>query len=113
MALWPTPDGREIWGLPSKLSPVRRWEIVEDSESGVTGLQPLEVTTFPREILPWRSPRGYEVTDDGWVLSPTKKRLLWLPHHWRSEEQFMTWSGRFLGLRYLSLPEVVIIEFFE
>ena len=38
---WLTPDGRQIWGV-SKLGPIsaRGWQIIEDSESGVTRLQP-------------------------------------------------------------------------
>ena len=103
-----SPDGREVWfGLE------RGWGVIVDSESGATKLQPLERTQCPPEALPWLSCRGYEVKDDGWILSPTQKRLLWLPHRWRSHERYRTWSGRFLALGYHELPEVVILEFFE
>ena len=109
---WFTPNGCEIWAGCCKDSPVARWQIVEGGESGIQ-LQPLEVTACPPSVFPWQSFCGYKVTDDGWVLSPTQKRLLWLPHHWRSVKEFWTWSGRFLGLKNSELPEVVILEFFE
>ena len=92
---------------------VKGWRIVGGGKSGIDKLEPLEVTTCPPPVFPWQSCLGYEVTPDGWVLSPAKKRLLWLPHHWRSKEKFKTWSGRFLGLVHSEVPEVVILEFFE
>jgi hypothetical protein len=108
-----SPDGHEIWGVYYQNPSVDRWEIIEDGESNTTQLQPLGTTTCPPGVLPWKSFCGYEVTHDWWVLSPTKKRLLWLPHHWRAEEDYRTWSGQFLGLQHNELPEVVILEFFE
>ena len=49
----------------------------------------------------------------GWILdSATRRRILWLPHHWRSNNQrHRTWSGRFLGLLHEGLLEAVILEF--
>ena len=85
-----TPDGREIWGLNSYSSTEEQWEITWHSE-----------------------PDNYKVTGDGWVLSGTKKRLLWLPHRWRSNRRYREWSGRFLGLLHGELSEVVILEFLE
>ena len=110
---WPTTDGREIWGASVSGSPVCRWGVIEDGESGTTKLQPLMMTACPPGVLPWRSSRGYEVTHDGWILSPTKKRLLWLPHRWRSDERYRKWGERFLGLLHSGLPEVVILEFLD
>ena len=110
---WFTPDGREIWGASHSDSPERRWEVIEDGESGSTELQPLGWTACPPGILPWQSSCGYEVTHDGWVLGPTQKRLLWLPHRWRSAERDRKWGGRFLGLFHCGLPDVVIFEFFD
>ena len=109
---WLTPDGREIWGT-SYLNPSVRggWEVIEDGESDTTKLRPLVATTCPPGVFPWQSPHGYEVTHDGWVLSPTQKRLLWLPRRWRSVAQYRTWGGRFLGLFHPGIPEVVILEF--
>lgn len=107
-----SPDGQEVWEI-SLGSSMEGWKIAQDSKSGATELEPLKSTARPSEVLPWRSPRGYEVTHDGWVVSPSQKRLLWLPHHWRSGESYRTWSGRFLGLTHNQLQEVVILEFFE
>ena len=107
-----TRDGREVWILSESFRK-KGWEIIEDNKSGTMELKPQEETSYPPGRLPWQSPRGFKVTDDGWVLSPTQKRLFWLPRRWRSsEEEHMLWSGRFLGLSH-RLPEVVILEFFE
>ena len=110
---WFTPDGREIWGSPYSHPAVHRWEVVEDGESDTIKLQPLTAAAYPPGVIPWQSSLGYEVTHDGWILSPTQKRLLWLPHHWRSSKWYMTWGGRFLGLFHRGLPEVVILEFLD
>ena len=105
------PDGREVWIMTE---PHREgWEITEDNESAAIELAPLRASNPPLGTLPWQSSYGYEVTDDGWVLGSARKRLLWLPHHWRSEEGYREWSGRFLGLVHGELPEPVILEFFE
>ena len=109
---WFTPGGHEVWatcGFSSHCG----WKIIEDGESGVTRLDCLDATARPQGGFPWDSSQGYEVTEDGWILSPTKKRLLWLPHRWRSSERFRTWRGQFLGLWDRGLQEVVVLEFFE
>ena len=107
---WISLDEREVWCM-SLGSSVKGWKVIEDSECGIAEVEPLETTACPPGVFPWQSRRGFEITHDGWVLGPTKKRLLWLPHHWRSEKWFITWSGRFLGLGRNDLPEVVILEF--
>jgi len=107
---WFTPDGHEVWCVGYN---VEGWSIVKDSESGVTKLEPLGLTTYPSGGVPCRSSRGYRVTDDWWVVSPSGKRLLWLPHDWRSSETSRRWSGRFLGLLHHELPEAVILELDE
>ena len=109
---WFTSNGHQVWDANG--SPEQGWEIVEERETGVTKLELLEQTSSPPGIFPWQPLRGYEVTDDGWVLSSTRKRLLWLPHQWRStDKRYRRWSGRFLGLMQGGLPEVVILEFLE
>ena len=114
--LWFTRDGREVWMVlryPGFGSQEKGWEIIEGGISGAMELKPLEETLYPSRTFLWDSIRGYKVTGDGWVLSPTQKRLLWLPHRWRSDqEQHRRWSGRFLGLSH-GLSEVVILEFLE
>ena len=108
---WFTQDEREFWVFDG--SEYEGWEIIKDDESGGMELKPLEETSCPSGMPPWQSHHCYEVTDDGWVLSPTRERLLWLPHRWRSDwEKCRLWSGRFLGLSN-RLSEVVILEFFE
>ena len=108
-----TPDGHEIWGVSRKNYPMRGWQVIENSEFGATNLLPLSPNKSPSVAPPWRSSRGYEVTDDGWILSSARKRLLWLPHRWRSDEMYRTWNRQFLGLRHGELQEIVILEFFE
>ena len=108
-----TPDGRGIWGGLGREGFSDGWEITVDSESGATKLQPLGKTQCPTGKPTRLSRHGYEVKDDVWILSPTKKRLLWLPHRWRLGEWSRTWSGRFLVLGHRQLPEMVILEFFE
>ena len=108
--LWFTQDGREVWTFGDFKN--RGWEVIKDDESGGVNLKPLGQTSYPLGTLPWESPDGYEVTDDGWVLSPTRKRLLWLPHRWRSDKEHRIWNGKFLGLSH-RLSEVVILEFLE
>ena len=110
---WVALDEQEgVWGIDWDGSP-KGWKIIEDSESGITELRSLETTTRPPRLFAWQSSCGYEVTEDGWVLSPTQKRLLWLPHRWRSCETSRTWNGRLLGLVHSALPEPVILEFPE
>ena len=105
-------DGREVWTGDG--SSTEGWEIVKGGLLGVTKLKPLESTRCPLGLFSWQLSHGYEVAEDGWVLSPTKKRLLWLPHQWRlNTEVSRVWSGRFLGLGHRKLPEVVILEFLE
>jgi len=109
---WFTPDGREVWCMGIGRN-VEGWTIVKDSESGVTKLEPLGPTTYPSGGIPCRSSRGYRVTDDWWVVSPSGKRLLWLPHDWRLHETSRRWRGRFLGLLHSEFPDVVILELDE
>ena len=95
------------------LSALERWEIIQDGGSGAAELKLIRRTVYLPEVLPWQSPRGHEVADDGWVLSPTRKRLLWLPHRWRSKWGYRVWCGLFLGLLHGELLGEVIIELFE
>ena len=108
-----THDGREVWvGFDSSEEEWEQREIIEDSESGAIEIKlqhiPISQVAGFRE-----SSSGYEVTDSGWVLSPSQKRLLWLPHRWRSDEQNRAWDGRLLGLLHGELSEAVILECLE
>ncbi|KAF9641908.1 hypothetical protein BDM02DRAFT_3026564 [Thelephora ganbajun] len=107
-----TLDGREVWCIPPN-GKADGWKIIEDSESDITKLERLESSIHPSSELPWESSCGYKVTDDGWVLSPSGKRLLWLPPSWRLDVQGRMWSGRFLALLDWTLLEPVILELEE
>ena len=102
---WFTPSGDEVWGEKSSI--MQGWKIIEDC--GIVKLEPLHSLSR----LPWESSCGYKVTDDGWVLNSTQRKLLWLPHPWRSMRKSRKWSRRFLGLGDGRLQEVIILEFFE
>ncbi|KAF9787448.1 hypothetical protein BJ322DRAFT_1218157 [Thelephora terrestris] len=92
-----TPDGHEVW-FAQDLEPVDGWTIIEGSSPCLKRLEP---GTLPSGVFPWKSSCGYEVTHDGWVLSPTKKRLVWLPYHWWQSREKSIWQGRFLGFLHV------------
>lgn len=106
---WFTPDGCGVW---CKIygRRARGWTIIKDSRSKLTNLEPLDRTANPLGGLPWQSSCDYEVSSNGWVLSPSRKRLLWIPNHWRMENTYRVWSGQYLGLLRRELPEAVILE---
>ena len=105
-------DGREVWaGIDGFSGEGDQCEIIEDRESGTVELK-LQRSHRQRGILR-ESSCGYAVTDSWWVLSPARKRLLWLPHRWRSDKWKREWGGRFLGLLHSELSEVVVLEFLE
>ncbi|KAF9644130.1 hypothetical protein BDM02DRAFT_3272647 [Thelephora ganbajun] len=106
---WFTLDGCEVWCTPLD-GKADGWKIIEDSESDITKLEHLESSIHPSSGFHWQSSCGYKVTNDGWVLSPSGKRLLWLPPSWRPHRM---WSGRFLALLDYALPEPVILELEE
>ena len=103
--LWFTPDGQEVWCNAN--DGVKGWAIVKSDLLRQMELQP---TQHQPEWYPWKSTYGYEVTHDGWVLSPSGRQLLWLPPHWQSKEIYRQWSGQFLALLHPDLPEIVILE---
>jgi len=85
------------------------WRIADESPTQL-GMCPLPIGK-PPEGYPWRSSRGYTVTDDGWIISQEGKRLLWLPARWRSRGgESRIWSGPFLALLHETLPEPVILK---
>ena len=105
-----TRNGCEVWTAYDDLDNRDGWRMVVDSGSDSIRLVPQGGIVYPSGVFPWEPRRGYEVTGDGWVLSATQKRLLWLPHRWRSKREYRVWSGRFLGLLHKELSEVVILE---
>ncbi|KAF9644128.1 hypothetical protein BDM02DRAFT_3190897 [Thelephora ganbajun] len=105
---WFTLDGREVWCI-SFDGKAGGWKIIEDRESDITELEHLESSIHPSSGLPWESSCSYEVTKGGWVLSPSGKRLLWLPPSWWSHVRNRIWSGRLLALLSRTLSEPVIL----
>ena len=107
---WFTRDGREVWS--SGLLSSKGKKIIRGGESDVIGLEPIGDGDGPSGGYPWESAHGHEITDDGWILDSGKKRVMWLPHHWRFYFRLI-WDGRFLTLLDRGLPEPVIIELYE
>jgi len=111
-----TIDGTGVWCAGSHRwstgTFVDQWEIFRDDESGIFELKKTG-SVIPLRSLPWHPSCGYQVTNDGWVLSPGGKLLLWLPYQWRSVKFEMKWSGNFLALSHSGLPEAVILELLE
>ena len=107
---WFTRDGREI---RRSRGFSEGQKIIRGEGSDVIGLEPLGQPGVPSGGYLWQSPHGHKVTDDGWILDSRKKRVMWLPHHWRFYRQDQIWNGRFLALLDSGLPEPVIIELCE
>ena len=104
-----TLDGDEVWCAKDD-GRVEQWEIVKDEISGTIKLEYLRIMR-PLVDFPWLSSCGYQITNDGWVFSSNGRRLLWLPHQWRSDQKVKRkWSERILALLYDELPEFVILE---
>jgi len=106
---WFTPDRREVWCHTSV--GMQGWAVVEDSESDFLKMDRLKQTR--PEICPWTPPCGYKLTDDGWMLNSSGKRVFWFPPRWRLREENKMWSGRFLAFLHHELPEAIILEVLE
>ena len=103
---WFSLDGRSVWCLGDTIAPAV-WTIPEDIPLN----EPSEFSPeHPPEGYPWVSSHGYQITDDGWVLSPDGKRLSMLPPPWRSYPVRRVWNGRFVALLHGGLSEPVILE---
>ena len=105
--LWFAPGGRSICCAVSG-SEVEEIAIIQDDSDHSTPETDVEHQSWGR---PWVSSRGYQVTNDWWVLGPDGRRLLMLPPAWRSDATRWVWNGQFLALLHSSLPEPVILEF--
>jgi WD40 repeat protein len=106
---WLTLGRRDVWcGKGDKVA--GGWSIIEDSESVVIRLEHIGLTVNLPERFSRMSSCGYKVANDGWVLSSSGKRLLWLPPYSRSKNTERAWSGRFLALLCPALPEPVLLE---
>jgi len=103
---WFTRDGREVW------HDCGGQKIIRGGGSDVIGLEPVGNYDDPSGGDLCVSAHGHEITDS-WVLDSRKKRVMWLPHHWRVAYEHQIWDGRFLALFDPGLPEPVIIEVYE
>ena len=106
-ALWFLPDSHDIGLVPDG----SRGEVKIITTQG-TVLK--EMTLGDNEHEQWGCPygssRGYKFTNNGWIISPSGKRLLMLPPRWQAEMVRRVWSGQFLGLLHGALSEAVILE---
>ena len=106
-----TPGENKFW-CSGDHGEIELWAIVAESGSNTTQLERLSESTKLQSSLPWHSPCGYQVTDDGWILSPTGMHLMWLPYHLQTDkrsEKF--WGKRLLVLGNKNLLEPIILRF--
>ena len=102
-------DGRHIWcGSADHITGV--WRV-----GG--GREVLECLWYrgdarhpPIEGNPWESSRGYQVTNDWWILHPDGMRLLMIPPPWQPYLKSRLWEGQFLALLDGKLSEPVILD---
>ena len=103
-----TRDGRKVWH--SGFSGGEK--ITRGGGSDVIGLESREWFGPPSGGYLWESSHGHNIAD-GWILESRRKRVMWLPHHWRVPKKYRMWDGRFLALFDPGLPEPVVIELYE
>ena len=96
-----TPSGDGVWCAAPSISSsgkqtasVSSYAFVRDNVSNTIKLKhDMDFWDPPPSNFPWDSPYGYQVTDNGWILSSSGKKLLWLPHQWRSNKLWRKLSG--------------------
>ena len=105
-----TQCGNEVWSAGSG-GYVDKWKIVEGNGSDAIRLDYIEGDEEPESGFPWHSASGYQVTDEGWILSSSGKQLLWLPPHWQPEEITQRkWGGKFLAIWKKTSTALYILE---
>jgi WD40 repeat protein len=100
----------EVWstGYDGIVYPL---EIAKGDGPNAIKLKQLRMVQQPQSDFPWCSPCGYQVTHDGWILSPSGKLLLWLPRH--LQQDYITqrkWNKRFLVIWNQNMPEPCILK---
>ena len=104
-----TPDSCCVW--LSSDDTVDQWEIVKQDGSNAIELKQVESTIQQQGGFPWQSSCGYQITENGMVLSSSGDQILWLPHHWRPDRKFqMRWSEKILVVWNGLLPEPIILK---
>ena len=105
-------SGHEVWCTEIS-GEVDQWNILQENRSGEISLNQVMKEITPLSGFPWHSPYGRQVTDDGWILCPSGKRLLWLPHYMRQDMITQRkWSGKFLVMWNWDSLEPSIIELY-
>ncbi|KAF9779596.1 hypothetical protein BJ322DRAFT_1221434 [Thelephora terrestris] len=107
-----TPDSCGVW-ISRYDGVVDQWTIVEEGGSNGLKLQKVGTWRTPQDGFPWHSPCGYQLTDDGRILSSSGKHLLWLPHHWRPNTKLQVRWGRNILVvwnEYLLEPIILKLE---
>jgi hypothetical protein len=107
--VWFIPDGNESWYIYTRYR-IERMAVGNDGEYHLTEVEDEQLTRNLPRRYPWKSTLGYEVTGDGWILSPNGRHLLWLPYHWQLDEESRKWDGCYLALSHGGLPEPVILD---
>ena len=105
-----SPYSNEVWCATDE-GEVGKWKMFERDGSNTVELKQLERDVKPQSGFPWHSPCGYQVTDCGWIISSSGRRLLWLPHNWQQDEITQRkWSGKFLAIWNWSTLEPILLE---
>lgn len=106
--IWFIPDSSSIWCSSIE----GNWNWQEFIKEGQSYIKPKDQALLKDQPggLPWNSTHSYEVTNDGWILSPSKKQLLWLPHRWRLSGATRRWSGSYFALLHYALPQAIILN---
>ena len=105
-----TPDSHGVW-LSTRDGKVDEWSIIEEGGPGIIKLQKSGGSTKPQSGFPWLSPCGHQIADDGWIVSSSGKRLLWLPSHWRPATITQSvWSKDFLAVWHVDLLVPIIFK---
>ena len=106
LALWFAPGGYDVWCAANGRA--RVFTVTSNELDHTNTVDDIEGGPH---ACPWGSPRGYRVTDDGWVIGAGGKRLLMLPPLWLSQfKVHRVWNGEFLALLHGTLPKPVVLE---
>ena len=105
-ALWFLPQGNDIGFVSYGKGEAQIINFLNDQEDRI----PIGDIEYGQWGCPYGSSSGYRITDDGWIITPSRKRLLMLPPHWHPEMIRRVWNGKFLALLHGALPEAVILE---
>ena len=118
--VWFAPDGRHIWCIEDT-GGGEVWRVHDSSREEMWRVHERNFWAYPEEHTvgvehqpegyPWGSSRGYQVTNDWWILGPDGRQLLMLPPPWQSGDAVRrVWKGQFLALLHIGLSEPVILE---